>query len=58
MIEEARGVALRRGDWKYVQVRGKQAGELYNLALDVGEQNDLAESNAALARELHRLLAR
>lgn len=40
--------AVRRGDWKLVQL-GVKPCELYNLADDIGEQNDLAE------REPHRV---
>ena len=43
MIEEARRLALRVGDWKFVQRRGKKgSAELYDLSDDVGEQRDLA----------------
>ena len=43
MIEEARRLALRVGDWKFVQRRGKKgSAELYDLSEDVGEQRDLA----------------
>jgi len=30
MIEEARGLALRRGAWKYIQGKGKNGSELYD----------------------------
>jgi len=56
MIEEARTLALRQGDWKYIQGKGKAAGELYNLATDVGEQNNLVKKNEKLATELKEKL--
>ncbi len=67
MIEEARGLALRRGEWKYVkpaQKGGKKKKakcELYNLKQDVGETKniiddrpDIAES---MAKQLEKLVA-
>lgn len=56
MIEEARTLALRQGDWKYIQGKGKGPGELYNLATDVGEQNNLVKENEKLASELQQKL--
>ncbi len=52
LIEEARGLALREGHWKYIAPVGKRkAPQLFNLAEDVGEENDLSE------REPERVLA-
>lgn len=52
--------ALRRGDWKAVRLNvGKQPGgpiELYNLAKDQGETNDVAAANRELAIELMNLM--
>ncbi|MDF1845247.1 MAG: arylsulfatase [Rubripirellula sp.] len=63
IIEEAlRSVALRQGSWKYIQKQGrnpnqnKPAGELYNLATDVGEQNNLAAANPSQAKRLQKTL--
>ncbi len=58
------GRAIRRGDWKYVlkqqpkQQEGEQAspelaGELYNLADDIGEAKDLSSERPDLAKELY-----
>lgn len=47
--------ALRKGDWKIVHANapwGKDRWELYNLAQDRTEQNDLAASNPAKLAEL------
>ncbi|MCK5943082.1 MAG: arylsulfatase [Planctomycetes bacterium] len=57
MIEEARRLALRVGDWKFVQPRRKQGRpELYDLATDVGEQHDLAAEQPERVAELRALL--
>ena len=56
MIEEARGLALRRGSWKYTRRQGKKGGALYNLDSDIGEQRNVAKDNAATAREMEALL--
>lgn len=57
MLEEAGRLALRVGDWKYVQASGKNgAPELYDLATDQGEQHDLAAERPDKARELGELL--
>ena len=68
MIEEARTLALRRGPWKYVQgagpAKGKKganakaeaAAELYNLDTDIGEQENVAKENEAIAEEMSALL--
>jgi arylsulfatase A-like enzyme len=47
--------ALRKGDWKIVQANapwGKDTWELFNLAEDRTEQNDLAAKNPAKLAEL------
>lgn len=56
MIEEARGLALRRGPWKYIQGKGKKPGALYNLDSDIGEQKNVAKENKAVAQEMKALL--
>lgn len=58
LIEEAGGLALRRGPWKFVRGRKGKKGELYNLDSDVGEQDNLAEEHEAIAQELSELLRR
>ncbi|MGI9471575.1 MAG: sulfatase [Rubripirellula sp.] len=40
------GAAIREGDWKLIEFYETDETELYNLATDPGEQNDLAASEA------------
>jgi arylsulfatase A-like enzyme len=48
--------AVRHGDWKLVGGNGGDlAGELYNLADDISESNNLASSNPEKVRELKTL---
>jgi arylsulfatase A-like enzyme len=48
--------AIRHGDWKLMHGRaGDDAPELFNLAADVGEKNDLAADQPAKAQELRKL---
>lgn len=60
MLEEARGIAVRRGPWKYIQKNiqrnNKKPAELYNLDTDVGEQTNLAKKNQKVAAEMKALL--
>lgn len=51
------GSAVRDGDWKLIEwfEEGRPL-ELYNLADDMGEQNNLAAQNPAKVGELHTLL--
>jgi len=61
MIEEAGGLALRRGPWKFIPAgkggRKKAAGgELYNLDNDTGEQNNVIKDHPDLAGEMAELL--
>ena len=56
MIEEARGVAIRSGSWKYIQGKGKQKGTLYNLDNDVAEQNDVLAENKEVGEKLQSML--
>jgi len=56
MIEEARGLAVRKGPWKYIQGKGKGAGQLFNLETDIAEQNDVAADNPQIVRQLRELL--
>src|SRR5687767_6051805 len=48
--------AVRRGDWKYVDDRGQYF--LFNLSIDPGERNDVAQQHGALIRELRALVAK
>lgn len=50
------GGAIRKGDWKLIEFWEHDDAQLYNLAEDIGEQNDLSEEKpevkAALIKEL------
>ena len=58
--EKGGKVALRQGDWKVVRVDLRKAKpkpyELYNLAADLAEQNDLAASQPERLKKLVSLL--
>jgi len=63
MIEEAGGLALRQGDWKYIPApkSGKKKkktkpAELYNLADDPGEQKNVASKHPEKAESMNELL--
>jgi arylsulfatase A len=50
--------AVRAGEWKAVRTGvdgGESEWELYNLAADVGEQNDVAHAHPDVVRRLERL---
>ena len=49
--------AIREGDWKLIEHFEEGNVELYNLAQDVGETNDLAAAEPSRAAELRRKLA-
>ena len=49
--------AIREGDWKLIEQFEDGNVELYNLAQDVGETNDLAAAEPSRAAELRRKLA-
>ena len=54
-----RASALREGDWKLIVFHGeKERIELYNIAEDPNEENDLAESNPEKVAALKRSLAK
>jgi arylsulfatase A-like enzyme len=50
------GAAVRLGDWKLIEFFEDGRIELYNLREDIGEQQNLAESNPEKAKELADLL--
>lgn len=59
VVEEAGGLALRRGKWKYVRPRKADApGELYDLTKDAGERRNVIEEREELAKELAEQLER
>ena len=47
--------ALRKGDWKLLKHRDHDKVELYNLAEDVGEQNDLSRKYPEKVKELQAI---
>ena len=52
------GVAVRKGNWKYIaNVRGKKGG-LYNLSTDIGEKIDLSKKRPKKLLELQELLTK
>jgi arylsulfatase A len=54
LVEEAGVLGIRQGSWKLIQ--RKERVELYDLASDVGEQQDLSARQAARAADLAALL--
>ncbi len=44
--------AVRKGEWKLVVTRAGAKAELYNVALDAEEKNDVAEEHPHLVKEL------
>ena len=50
------GSAIRKGDWKLVEFYDYEKTELYNLAQDIGEQQNLAAEMPAKVTELKQLL--
>lgn len=48
--------AIRQGDWKLIRFYDPAKTELYNLADDLGETNDLAGSMQTKAKQLEALL--
>jgi len=49
--------ALRDGDWKLIEQYEDGKDELYNLAQDIGEKNDLADKESARVAEMKAKLA-
>ena len=61
ILEQARGLAIRKGPWKYVEPaaiekRENASPELYNLETDVGEQNNIIAEHPDVAEQLASLL--
>jgi arylsulfatase A-like enzyme len=69
LVQYANGLALRQGDWKFIppgpttdglekrkKITIPEPGLLFNLALDPGENKDLAAGNTEKIKELQSLL--
>ena len=60
-FEYGKHAALRQGDWKIVRTRPNEPWQLYNLADDLGEQQNLAATHPEqcdqLATEFERWIA-
>jgi len=56
IIEQAGGIAIRHGSWKYIKGRAskkrKSAAQLYNVKTDIGEKNNILENNKKVAMDL------
>ena len=58
MLEEARGLALRRDQWKFISLKkgrkakGAPPKELYDLSKDVGEQNNVIKEFPEIAEDM------
>jgi len=50
------GSAIRQGDFKLIKFYDGPNIELYNLKADIGEQNNLSESNPRVAQQLENKL--
>jgi len=47
------GFAIRDGDWKLVMETPKSKRQLYNLAEDPGERDDVLQDNPDIAKKMH-----
>ncbi|WP_146429702.1 sulfatase family protein [Blastopirellula retiformator] len=52
LVEHARSLGLRSGDWKYIEAKGKNKPQLYNLSKDIGEEQNLANSSPEKLKEM------
>ena len=51
------GAVIRAGDWKLIEFYDTGRRELFNIAKDLRESNNLIEQNADIAKDLHAKLA-
>ncbi|MCU0363929.1 MAG: hypothetical protein MUE32_11285 [Bacteroidales bacterium] len=56
MLTGRPAAAVRKGDYKLVQMYERGKAELYNLKDDISEQNDLSSVFPGKVAELYRLL--
>lgn len=57
--EKGGRLAVRKGDWKAVRYdvsKGDRPTELYNLAEDISEENNLADQHPELVKELEEIM--
>lgn len=57
MVEEAKGLALREGSWKFIPAVEKKGGELYQLETDIGEANNLIKKHPERAAAMQARLS-
>jgi arylsulfatase A-like enzyme len=61
LVEQARSIAVRQGDWKFIEPNkqpnaGSGQPQLFNLANDLGEKTNLAKRHPEKVQELEKLL--
>ena len=56
VVEHARRLGIRKGDWKLINYLNNDIIELYNLTEDIGETTDQSIEHPAKAGELYQLL--
>ena len=60
LIEEARGIAIRDGEWKYIAPtkggKRKQKAQLYNLKTDPGEGTNLIDKHPERAKAMQDMI--
>ena len=58
IIEEAGGLALRKGPWKLILAKKKGAAQLFNLDSDIDEQNNIADKHPEVVKEMNAIIAK
>ena len=59
ILEQARGLALRQGDWKYIEpAKKKGTAELYNLKDDPSEQKNVAKQHPDRVAKMEEMLTK
>lgn len=57
--EKGGRLAVRKGDWKAIRynvLKGEEPMQLYNLAEDIGEENNLADQHPELVKEMEKIM--
>ncbi len=57
LVEQANRLALRQGRWKYIEGNERAGAELYDLAQDLPETQNLAAAQPERVREMSRKLS-